>query len=238
MPTMTKQQRIILVTCALHYANGSIHLGHMLEHIQADIWVRYQRLIGNEVYFICADDTHGTAIMLKAEQQGLTPEKLIEQVRQEHFQDFSDFNISYDNYYSTHSEENRQLSELIYQRLKENNYIKTHTICQLYDPVKKLFLADRFVKGTCPKCKAADQYGDNCEVCSATYNATELLEPYSVLSGAKPEIRQSEHYFFDLPAFSHMLKQWIHSGSLQSQVAHKMDEWLDAGLQQWDISRD
>lgn len=235
---MTTAKRKILVTCALPYANGAIHLGHMLEHIQADIWVRYQRMKGHEIYFICADDTHGTAIMLKAEQLGTTPEKLIETVRQEHLNDFSRFNISYDNYYTTHSEENRQLSEFIYRQLKKGGYIKTKTISQLYDSEKKMFLADRFIKGHCPNCKAPNQYGDNCEVCSATYHATELIEPYSVLSGTTPIVKTSEHYFFDLPAFSNMLINWTQSGALQEAVANKMKEWLDTGLQAWDISRD
>ncbi|MBK4714176.1 MULTISPECIES: methionine--tRNA ligase [Tenebrionibacter/Tenebrionicola group] len=228
----------ILVTCALPYANGSIHLGHMLEHIQADVWVRYQRMRGHNVNFICADDAHGTPIMLKAQQLGITAEQMIGEMRQEHQADFAGFDISYDNYHSTHSEENRELSALIYTRLKENGFIKNRTISQLYDPEKGMFLPDRFVKGTCPKCKSADQYGDNCEVCGATYSPTELIEPKSVISGATPVMRESEHYFFDLPSFSEMLKAWTRSGALQEQVANKMQEWFDAGLQQWDISRD
>ncbi len=190
---MTQVAKKILVTCALPYANGSIHLGHMLEHIQADVWVRYQRMRGHEVNFICADDAHGTPIMLKAQQLGITPEQMIGEMSQEHQTDFAGFNISYDNYHSTHSEENRQLSELIYSRLKENGFIKNRTISQLYDPEKGMFLPDRFVKGTCPKCKSPDQYGDNCEVCGATYSPTELIEPKSVVSGATPVMRDSEH---------------------------------------------
>ncbi len=235
---MTQVAKKILVTCALPYANGSIHLGHMLEHIQADVWVRYQRMRGHEVNFICADDAHGTPIMLKAQQLGITPEQMIGEMSQEHQTDFAGFNISYDNYHSTHSEENRQLSELIYSRLKENGFIKNRTISQLYDPEKGMFLPDRFVKGTCPKCKSPDQYGDNCEVCGATYSPTELIEPKSVVSGATPVMRDSEHFFFDLPSFSEMLQAWTRSGALQEQVANKMQEWFESGLQQWDISRD
>ena len=235
---MSISPRKILVTCALPYANGPIHLGHMLEHIQADIWVRFQRMRGHEIHFVCADDAHGTPIMLKADQMGITPEQLIAEVQQSHMADFAGFNISFDNYHSTHSEENRELSEFIYNKLKENSFIKTRTISQLYDPEKGMFLPDRFVKGTCPKCKAADQYGDNCEVCSSTYSPTELINPRSVVSGATPIVKESEHFFFDLPSFEGMLKEWIRSGTLQQEVANKMQEWFEAGLQQWDISRD
>ncbi len=235
---MTVSPRKILVTCALPYANGPIHLGHMLEHIQADIWVRFQRMRGNEIYFVCADDAHGTPIMLKADQLGITPEQLINEVQQQHYADFTGFNISFDNYHSTHSEENRKFSELIYNRLKQNGFIKTRTISQLYDPEKGMFLPDRFVKGTCPKCKSPDQYGDNCEVCSATYSTTELINPRSTVSGATPVMKDSEHFFFDLPSFEAMLKTWNRSGALQTEVANKMQEWFEAGLQQWDISRD
>lgn len=235
---MTQVAKKIMVTCALPYANGPVHLGHMLEHIQADIWVRYQRMRGNQVWFICADDAHGTPIMLKAQQMGITPEQMIAEMSQAHQKDFAGFNISYDNYHSTHSDENRELSELIYTRLKENGFIKNRTISQLFDPEKGMFLPDRFVKGTCPKCKAADQYGDNCEVCGSTYSPTELIEPKSVVSGATPVMRDSEHFFFDLPSFSEMLQAWTRSGALQEQVANKMQEWFESGLQQWDISRD
>ena len=235
---MSNSKRKILVTCALPYANGPIHLGHMLEHIQADIWVRFQRMRGNEIYFVCADDAHGTPIMLKADQMGITPEQLIDDVRHKHMADFAGFNISFDNYHSTHSEENREFSEFIYNRLKENGFIKSRTISQLYDPEKGMFLPDRFVKGTCPKCKSPDQYGDNCEVCAATYSPTELINPRSVVSGATPVMKDSEHFFFDLPSFEAMLKDWLGSGSLQSEVVNKMQEWFEAGLQQWDISRD
>ncbi|MEY0067653.1 methionine--tRNA ligase [Providencia rettgeri] len=235
---MSQVANKLLVTCALPYANGSIHLGHILEHIQADIWVRYQRMRGKEVHFICADDAHGTPIMLKAQQLGVTPEEMIAAVNQEHQNDFAGFAISYDNYHSTHSEENKVLSELIYGKLKNNGFIENRTISQLFDPEKGMFLPDRFVKGTCPKCKAEDQYGDNCEVCSATYSPTELINPRSVISGATPVMRDSEHFFFDLPAFSDMLQAWTRSGALQEQVANKMQEWFESGLQQWDITRD
>ncbi len=235
---MTQVSKKILVTCALPYANGSIHLGHILEHIQADIWVRYHRMRGHQVYFICADDAHGTSIMLKAQQLGITPEEMINKINMEHQTDFSGFGISYDNYHSTHSEENRQLSTLIYQRLKKNGFIKSRTISQLFDPEKGIFLPDRFVKGTCPKCHSPDQYGDNCEVCGATYNPTDLINPKSAVSGATPVMRESEHFFFDLPAFSEMLRAWTRSGALQEQVANKMQEWFKSILQQWDISRD
>lgn len=235
---MTQVAKKMLVTCALPYANGSIHLGHMLEHIQADIWVRYQRMRGSQVYFICADDAHGTPIMLKAQQMGIAPEAMINEMNQEHQQDFAGFGVSYDNYHSTHSDENRELSTLIYHRLKENGFIKNRTISQLYDPEKGMFLPDRFVKGSCPKCKSPDQYGDNCEVCGATYNPTDLIDPKSAVSGATPVMRDSEHFFFDLPAFSEMLRAWTRSGALQEQVANKMQEWFESGLHQWDISRD
>lgn len=235
---MVQLAKKILVTCALPYANGSIHLGHMLEHIQADIWVRYQRMRGHQVRFICADDAHGTPIMLKAQQLDVSPEQMISEMREEHRHDFAGFHISYDNYHSTHSEENRELATLIYRRLQQNGFIKNRSISQLYDPEKGMFLPDRFVKGTCPRCQAADQYGDNCEMCGATYSPAELINPKSAVSGATPVMRESEHYFFDLPAFSEMLQQWTRSGTLQEQVANKMQEWFTSGLQQWDISRD
>ncbi|WP_100754068.1 methionine--tRNA ligase [Vibrio salilacus] len=230
--------RKMLVTCALPYANGSIHLGHMLEHIQADIWVRYQRLRGNTVNFICADDAHGTPIMLKAQQMGITPEEMIAAVSEEHQKDFAGFDISFDNYHSTHSEENRELASYIYLELKKNGFISSRTISQLFDPEKEMFLPDRFVKGTCPKCKSEDQYGDNCDNCGETYSPTELIDPKSAVSGATPIMRDSEHFFFDLPQFESMLKEWTRSGSLQIETANKMQEWFESGLQQWDISRD
>ncbi|WP_387463523.1 methionine--tRNA ligase [Photorhabdus sp. RM323S] len=235
---MSQVAKKLLVTCALPYANGPIHLGHMLEHIQADIWVRFQRMRGKEVHFICADDAHGTPIMLKAQQMDIAPEEMIAAVNLEHHQDFTGFSISYDNYHSTHSRENQELSTEIYLELKKNGHIKNRTISQLYDPEKGMFLPDRFVKGSCPKCKAEDQYGDNCEVCGSTYSPTELTNPRSVVSGATPKMRESEHFFFDLPAFSDMLQAWTRSGALQEQVANKMQEWFESGLQQWDITRD
>ncbi|MCA2018307.1 methionine--tRNA ligase [Vibrio tritonius] len=235
---MATEPRKILVTCALPYANGSIHLGHMLEHIQADIWVRYQRLRGNTINFICADDAHGTPIMLKAQQMGITPEEMIAEVSKEHQADFAGFDISFDNYHSTHSDENRELASSIYLELKKNGFISSRTISQLFDPEKEMFLPDRFVKGTCPKCKSEDQYGDNCDACGETYSPTELINPRSAVSGATPVLKDSEHFFFDLPQFESMLKEWTRSGSLQSETANKMQEWFESGLQQWDISRD
>lgn len=235
---MTSTNRKILVTCALPYANGSIHLGHLLEHIQTDIWVRFQRMRGHETYFVCADDAHGTPIMLKAQELGISPEDMIAGVREEHMSDFADFHISFDNYHSTHSEENQAFSHEIYNRLHANGHIKTKVISQLYDPEKGMFLPDRFVKGTCPKCKAEDQNGDSCDNCGATYSPTEVINPRSVVSGATPELRDSEHYFFDLPAFSDMLQEWTRSGSLQEEMANKLAEWFEQGLQAWDISRD
>ena len=235
---MTNSQRKILVTSALPYANGPIHLGHMLEYIQTDIWSRYQKLRGHECHYICADDAHGTPIMLKAQQMGITPEEMIAQVQKEHEQDFADFNIQFDNFHSTHSDENRELASDIYLKLRDGGYIKTKTISQLYDPEKEMFLPDRFVKGTCPKCKSEDQYGDNCDNCGATYSTTDLINPYSVVSGATPVMKDSEHFFFDLPAFENMLGEWLSSGSLQPEIANKLREWFDQGLQQWDISRD
>jgi len=230
--------RKILVTSALPNANGSIHLGHLLEHIQTDIWVRFQRLRGHQCIYVCADDTHGTATMLKAEQLGVSPEQLIEAIRREHETDFTRFHIGHDKYYSTHSEENRLRCEAIYGRLLERGYIFTRDVEQLFDPQRKLFLADRFVKGECPRCGSDDQYGDNCEQCGATYDATDLKNPRSLISGATPVLASSKHYFFDLPQFADMLKAWTFSGTLQSEVANKLVEWLDSGLKPWDISRD
>lgn len=231
-------KRHILVTSALPNANGSIHLGHMLEHVQTDIWVRFQRQMGHECTYVCADDTHGTAIMLKAEERQVTPEELIAQVKAEHESDFQSFLISHDNYYSTHSDENRKFSSEIYERLKAAGQIKKKEVDQLFDPEKNLFLADRFIVGACPKCKTEGQYGDNCEACGATYDATELINPVSKISGAKPVLKGSTHLFFALSNFTDYLKQWTRSGTLNEQVANKLSEWLDAGLQDWDISRD
>lgn len=235
---MSQRPRRILVTSALPYANGSIHLGHLLEHIQTDIWVRFQRLRGNLCYSVCADDAHGTPVMLKAQELGITPEQMVEQTRTEHHQDLLDFHVVYNNYYVTHSEENKELCELIYQRLDNSGYISKRSIDQLYDPEKQMFLPDRFVKGTCPSCGADDQNGDSCDVCGATYSPTELKNPKSVVSGAEPVMKESEHYFFDLPQFESMLKEWINSGVVQKEMANKFNEWFEQGLQQWDISRD
>ncbi|WP_323975946.1 methionine--tRNA ligase [Aeromonas hydrophila] len=236
---MATDPRTMLVTCALPYANGSIHLGHMLEHIQADIWVRYQRMRGHQVHFVCADDAHGTPIMLKAQQLGITPEEMIAAVSKEHQADFAGFNISFDNYHSTHSDENRELAELIYGRLQAGGKIKSRTISQLFDPEKSMFLPDRFVKGTCPKCKSPEQYGDNCDSCGATYSPTELIDPKSAVSGATPVMKDSEHFFFDLPQFEKWLAEWVcGSGAIQEEMANKMQEWFESGLQQWDITRD
>lgn len=234
---LTKQRKI-LVTSALPYANGSIHLGHLVEYIQTDIWVRFQKMRGHECYYVCADDAHGTAIMLKAEQRGISPEEQIAEVKAEHEQDFSDFLIHFDNFYSTHSEENRELSSLIYTRLRDNGHIATREITQAYDPEKNLFLADRYIKGTCPKCKEEDQYGDNCEACGATYTPTDLINPVSAISGATPIEKESTHYFFKLPEFSDYLKDWTRAGHVQEEVSNKLSEWLDSGLHEWDISRD
>lgn len=232
------EPRQILVTSALPYANGSIHLGHMLEYIQTDMWVRFQKLRGNQCIYVCADDAHGSAIMLRAEKEGITPEQLIANVQAEHSSDFADFLVDFDNFHSTHSDENRELSSLIYSRLREAGHIATRSVTQYFDPEKGMFLADRFIKGTCPKCAAEDQYGDNCEKCGATYAPTELKNPKSAISGATPVLRDSQHFFFKLPDFQAMLQQWTRSGTLQDAVANKLAEWLDSGLQEWDISRD
>ncbi|WP_372811797.1 methionine--tRNA ligase [Pseudoalteromonas nigrifaciens] len=231
-------QRKILITSALPYANGPTHLGHLLEYIQTDIWSRFQKLQGHEAYYVCADDAHGTPIMLNAQKQGITPEEAVEKVSIERQRDFADFNIKFDNYHSTHSQENKELSELIYNRLNDAGHIKRHTISQLFDPEKGIFLPDRFVTGTCPTCKSENQNGDNCDSCGATYSPTDLINPRSVMSGAEPILKDSEHYFFDLPAFEGMLKEWLHSGTIQQEMANKLDEWFTDGLQQWDISRD
>ncbi|HGO8410918.1 TPA: methionine--tRNA ligase, partial [Neisseria meningitidis] len=241
--------RKILVTSALPYANGSIHLGHMVEHIQTDVWVRFQKLRGHACHYCCADDTHGTPVMLAAQKQGIAPEDMIAKVREEHLADFTGFFIGYDNYYSTHSPENKQFSQDIYRALKANGKIESRVIEQLFDPEKQMFLPDRFVKGECPKCHAQDQYGDNCEVCGTTYSPTELINPYSAVSGTKPELRESEHFFFKLGECADFLKAWTsgnnpHDGKphLQPEALNKMKEWLGEGeettLSDWDISRD
>ena len=230
--------RNILVTSALPYANAPLHLGHMLEQVQTDIWVRFQRSRGHHCRYVCADDTHGTAIMLSAEQQGVTPETHIANIKALHEADSAGFSISFDNYHSTHSAENKAWSETIFKRLDANNDITSRSVVQAYDPEKGLFLADRFIKGTCPRCKAPDQYGDNCEVCGATYSPTDVIDPVSALSGATPIEKSSEHLFFQLSHFQSLLSDWISSDSLQTPIANKLREWVDAGLQDWDISRD
>lgn len=232
------EKRQILVTSALPYANGSLHIGYMLEAIQTDIWVRFQRLRGNDCIYVCADDTHGTPAMLKAQAEGITPEELVERYRKEHQQDLSDFQIGLDNFYTTHSDENRELSNIIYQRLEKAGHIAHRTIKQLYDPVKEMFLPDRFIRGECPNCHAQDQYGDQCEVCNRTHSPTDLINPVSAVSGATPVEKESEHLFFKLPEFEDMLRDWTRGGHLQAEVANKLDEWFEAGLLEWDISRD
>jgi len=231
-------KRRILVTSALPYANGDLHLGYMLEVIQTDIWVRFQKMQGNECHYVCADDAHGTPIMLKADEMGIDPEELIAGVSERHQADLNDFHIDFSQFHSTHSEENRHYSELIYNRLNDSGYIKKRVISQSFDPEKEMFLPDRYIKGECPKCGAEDQYGDNCEVCGATYSTTEIKNARSVISGAKPIEKDSEHYFFDLPQFEKELKNWTKAGHLQEQVSNKLAEWFEQGLQQWDISRD
>lgn len=228
----------ILVTCAFPYANGDIHLGHLLEHIQADIWVRYKRMTGNIVYFICADDAHGTPIMLKANKLGIQPEQIIFDVNNKHKKDLYNFNISYDNYYTTHSKENLSMLYLIYNKLKKKGLIKKRIVSQLYDEKKGMFLPDRFVKGNCPKCFSDNQYGDNCEICGEIYNSKDLINPKSVLSNSIPVIRNSEHFFFDLPSLTNMLNCWINSGVLNKQIMNKTKEWFKSGLKEWNISRD
>jgi methionyl-tRNA synthetase len=230
--------RKILVTSALPYANGPIHLGHLVEYIQTDIWVRFQKLQGNECWYVCADDAHGTPIMLKARERGVSPEALIEQVGREHQRDFAGFGIAFDNYYTTHSPENRHYAELIYTRLRDGGWIDRQTITQAYDEREGMFLPDRYIKGTCPRCGSDDQYGDNCEACGASYSPDELRDPVSVISGEAPVQKASEHYFFRLQDFEPMLREWASSEGLQDEVSNKLQEWFDAGLRAWDISRD
>ena len=235
---MSEAPRKILVTSALPYANGPIHLGHLVEYIQTDIWCRFQRLRGNQCTYVCADDAHGTPIMLKAREEGITPEALIERIAAEHQADFAAFNIDFDQYHSTHSEENRELAAYIYEQAKNNGHIAQRSINQAYDEEAGMFLPDRFIRGNCPKCNAEDQYGDSCEVCGATYDPTELKNPVSAISGSKPVEKASEHYFFKLGDFETMLREWTRSGSVQAEISNKLNEWLDAGLTDWDISRD
>jgi methionyl-tRNA synthetase len=230
--------RKILVTSALPYANGSIHLGHLVEYIQTDIWVRYQRMIGSEVYYICADDTHGTPVMLRAEKENISPEQLVKNVHKEHSKDFLDFNVSFNHFHSTHSNENKNLSEIIYKSLVGNNKILKKEIEQFYDTEKKMFLPDRFIIGDCPKCEAKEQYGDGCEKCGAIYNPTDLKNPISALSRTKPERKKTDHYFFKLSECSDFLEKWTTSGVLQLEASNKLKEWFKSGLEDWDISRD
>ncbi len=234
---MSAETRHILVTSALPYANGPIHIGHMLEYVQTDIWVRFQKLRGHDCIYICADDAHGTPIMLRAQAEGITPEALIERMQKEHLQDFTDFGVDFDNFHSTHSPENRHFAEYIYTRLRDAGHIRTRVISQAFDPKAEMFLPDRFIKGECPNCGAADQYGDNCENCGATYAPTDLKNPVSVVTGETPIEKDSEQYFFKLEDFEDMLKTWTRAGHIQKEIANKMDEWLDEGLKDWDISR-
>ncbi len=230
--------RKILVTSALPYANGEIHLGHLLEYIQTDIWVRFQKMMGNECHYVCADDAHGTAIMLKADELDITPEVLIKNMSNKHQIDFQSFSIDFSQYHSTHSQENKDISTNIYNKLNIAGFIKTRMISQAFDPLKQIFLPDRFIKGDCPKCGSNEQYGDNCEICGATYSSIELKNAKSVISGATPITKDSEHYFFDLPQFEVQLKEWTKEGHLQDAMSNKLSEWFEEGLQQWDISRD
>ncbi len=235
---MADRERKILVTSALPYANGPIHIGHLVEYIQTDVWARFQRLRGHTCYYVCADDAHGTPIMLRAEQEGVTPEELIERVGEEHRKDFAAFAVGFDNYYTTHSPENQAFANAIYGRLREAGHIATRTIRQAYDPVKQMFLPDRFIRGECPRCGAKDQYGDSCEVCGATYSPTDLKDPVSALSGVTPVEKESEHCFMKLGDYEPMLREWTRAGHLQLEIVHKLNEWFEMGLQDWDISRD
>lgn len=235
---MSDNPRQILVTSALPYANGPIHIGHMVEYIQTDIWVRFQKMQGHTCYYVCADDAHGTPIMLRAEKDGITPEELIARVKQEHQADFAEFAVNFDNYHSTHSDENRHLATTIYNTLEQKGHISRRVIKQAFDPEKNMFLPDRFIRGECPKCGAADQYGDSCESCGATYSPTDLKNPVSAISGATPIEKESEHHFFKLNDFNQLLHDWTRAGHLQREVTNKLDEWFEAGLQEWDISRD
>ncbi len=231
-------RRTLLVTAALPYANGPLHLGHMVEYVQTDIWVRYQRLRGHDCLFVCAADAHGTPIMLRARQEGITPEALVTRVMAGQVEDFAEFGISFDNYHTTHSAESREVTERVYARLKEQGHIRRETIRQAYDEQAGMFLPDRYVRGTCPRCRTGDQYGDSCESCGATYSPSELINPVSVISGSPPVQRESEHLFFRLADFEQMLREWTGSGRLQPAVTAKLDEWFSAGLRDWDISRD
>lgn len=232
------EKRRILVTSALPYANGSIHIGHLVEYLQTDIWVRFQNLRGHECYYICADDTHGTPVMLSAKRQGISPDELVARMNKEHQEDFAGFNIRFDNYYTTNSDENRELSELIYNRLNEKGHIVRRKIEQAFCPEDKMFLPDRLIRGTCPSCKAEDQYGDSCEICSSTYNPTDLKDARCAECGTAPVTKASEHHFFTLSHFEEQLREWMGTGLVQPEVVNKLNEWLETGLRDWDISRD
>lgn len=234
---MSDKARQIIVTSALPYANGPIHIGHMLEYVQTDIWVRFQKMRGHECIYVCADDAHGTPIMLRAQAEGITPQVLIDKMKVEHLNDFTDFGVHFDNFHSTHSPENKFFAEDIYSKLKAGGHVRTQVISQAYDPKAGMFLPDRFIKGECPTCGTADQYGDNCESCGATYSPTDLKNPISVVTGETPIEKDSEQYFFKLGDFEDMLKTWTRAGHIQKEIANKMDEWLDEGLRDWDISR-
>ena len=235
---MTTKKKELIITSALPYANGPLHFGHLLEHIQTDIWVRTQRILGNECIYLCASDAHGTPIMMKAEEENTSPEKLVDKYMNEHKKTLEAFQVNHDCYYQTHSEENKKYSELIYNNALKNGFISKKNIKQLYDQEKKLFLADRYVQGNCPKCNAPHQYGDNCDVCGAKYEATELLNPVSIFSKKTPVIKESEHLFFSLTKLENEVKEWIDKSSLQESVVNKLQEWFKDGLMDWDISRD
>jgi len=235
---MTDKKRRILLTSALPYANGAIHIGHMLEYIQTDIWARFQRAQGHECYFIWADDAHGTPIMLSAQKQGIEPAELIDRMNREHQQDFRDFGLSYDHYSSTHSDANRDEVETIWARLKAGGFVTQKTISQFYDEQEGMFLPDRFIRGTCPKCATEDQYGDSCESCGSTYSPTDLVNPRSAVSGTEPVMRDSEHFFVKLADFEDQLQVWMNSGAMQPEVVNKMSEWFTDGLRDWDVTRD
>jgi methionyl-tRNA synthetase len=230
--------RRILVTSALPYANGSIHIGHLVEYLQTDIWVRFQKMRGHHCVYVCADDAHGTPVMLRARQEGIPPQELIDRMHREHVEDFAEFLVDFDNYHTTHSEENRRLAVLIYTRLRDGGFIARRTITQAYDEEAGMFLPDRFIRGTCPVCGAADQYGDACEICGSTYSPSDLKDAVSVVSGKPPSRRESEHYFVRLGAFEEMLREWTSGDRLQPEIRNKLQEWFRAGLQDWDISRD
>ena len=237
MPLPEKNNRVI-ITSALPYANGDLHIGHLLEHVQTDIWVRLLRANNITCHYVCASDAHGTPIMLRAKELDTEPEKMVEEFRSSHMKDLESFNISHDNFYTTHSEENKYFSELIYNKAKESGFIESKKIEQLFDESAGLFLSDRYVKGTCPKCSAEEQYGDNCEICGAKYEAVELINPVSTISGQKPVVKTSEHVFFKLSKLETNVASWMKATPLQEAVKNKLEEWFQQGLKDWDISRD